>query len=418
MIHFDAKLAGWIPSSVAGILIAVLPSAMLAAPQPGDLFREYRWTKEGGDAGGSLRVGGRLDYGGGPVELAYDFDLDGATRVEVVVEKLLCHDGTRGLAISVNDHEWIKFPEAKGIPEPQWDYQHHTYPIVDVPLKQLNVGVGNQFRLRVDEEHSWRWPQNLIYGVHFRVYYDTERKPHPTGRLVSPFKNAKLGTKVELRAEASSPNGRIERVDFFGRFEDVNFEGDGVYTQWHYHYVRSQLAGNIGSANAAPWSVAWDTSWVPDQPCPVELAAWITDETGLTWFTEAVDGLTLDRGGSSVELCKPYDVPKKWVTRKGEGEEKFHIQGDLARATAAQLVWCSWSPGYMEGIYINDQEVFHREGPRYAYYLHRVTLEDLSMLKVGENLLKTGKTPKHNGKMVHGMEVNWPGIMVLIQYRT
>lgn len=416
MIRFDVKPVGGVFSSVSGILIVALPSIMLAAPRPGDLFREYRWTNVDGDAGGSLRVGGRLDYGGGPVELEHEFDLDDATRVELVIEKLLCHDGTRCLAISVNDHEWIEFPEAKGIPVPQWDYQHHIYPVVDVPLEQLKAGKGNQVRLRVDKQHSWRWPQNLIYGVHFRVYYDTERKPHPTGRLVSPIENARLGTEVELRAEASSPNGRIERVDFIGRFEDVNLEGDGSYAQWHYHYVRSRLAGHIGSATTAPWSMTWDTSWIPDQPRPFQLAAWITDETGLTLFTEAVDGLTFDRGGLSVELCKPYDVPKKWVTRKGECEEKFRIRGELARATAAQLVWCSWSPGYMEGVYINGQKVFDREGPRYAYYVHRVPLEDLAVLRAGENVLRTGKTPKYNSKMVHGMEVNWPGIMVLIQY--
>ncbi len=417
MIRFDVKPVRGILSLVSGILIVIQTSIMLAAPRPGDLFREHRWTNKGGDAGGSLRVGGRLDYGGGPVELEHKLDLDAATRIEVVIEKLLCHDGTRGLAISVNDHEWITFPEAKGIPEPQRDYQHHTYPIVDVPLKHLKAGTGNQFRLRVDGEHSWSWPQNLVYGVHFRVYYDTKRKPHPTGRLVSPAKNAKLDTEVELRAEASSPNGPITRIDFLGRFEGVNLEGDGLYTQWHYHYVRSQLAGHIGSVTAASWSLTWDTSWIPDQPRPIQLAAWITDETGLTFFTEAVDGLTFDRDGLSVELCKPYDVPKKWVTRKGECEQKFRIQGDLARATAAQLVWCSWSPGYMEGIYINDRKAFDREGPRYAYCVHCVALDDLSMLKSGENVLKTGKTPKYHGKMVHGMEVNWPGIIVLMQYR-
>ena len=70
----------------------------------------------------------------------------------------------------------------------------------------------------------------------------------------------------------------------------------------------------------------------------------------------------------------------------------------------------------MEGVCINDRKVFDREGPRYAYYVHRVPLEDLSVLRPGENVLKTGQTPKVNGKMVHGMEVNWPGIMVLIQY--
>jgi hypothetical protein len=321
------------------------------------------------------------------------------------------------LAISINDHPWIEFPEAEGIPAPQRDYQHHTYPVATVPLGQLRAGTGNQFRLRVSDEHPWQWPQNLIYGVHFRVFYDRERKPGPTGRLVLPSENDALGTEVELRAEASSPNGRIERVDFLGRFEDVNLEGDGQYRQWHYHYVRAQLAGHLGSATAAPWRVTWDTSWVPDQPEPFELAARIADETGLIRFTEAVAGLTFDRGALRVELCKPYDVPKRWVTRRGEHEEKFRIQGDLAEAAAARLVWCSWSPGYMEGVSINNRQVFDREGPRYAYYVHRVPLADLSVLKAGENVLKTGKTPKYHGKMVHGMEVNWPGIMVLIQYR-
>ncbi len=162
---------------------------------------------------------------------------------------------------------------------------------------------------------------------------------------------AVLATKVELEAAVTSPNGRIRQVDFLGEYEDVNLEGDGVYRQWHCHYVRAVLSGQLGTVTAAPWKLVWDTSWVPDQPQPLRLAARIVDETGLTYFTEAVEGLTLTRDGLSVELCQPYEVPKKWVTRSGE------------------------------------------------------------------NVLKTGLTPKRNGKMVHGMEVNWPGIMVLIQYQ-
>jgi hypothetical protein len=45
-----------------------------------------------------------------------------------------------------------------------------------------------------------------------------------------------------------------------------------------------------------------------------------------------------------------------------------------------------------------------------------VNVADLSVFKPGLNTLTTGKTPLINGQMVHGMEVNWPGIMVLIQY--
>ncbi len=61
-----------------------------AQPQPGDVFREYRWTNAGGDAGGSMRVGGRLDYGGGAIKLPHDFDLVNATKAEIVIEKVLC----------------------------------------------------------------------------------------------------------------------------------------------------------------------------------------------------------------------------------------------------------------------------------------------------------------------------------------
>jgi hypothetical protein len=386
-------------------------------PRPGDVFREYVWTNTRGDAGGALRVGGRVGYGGGPLPLPHRFDLEHATRAEIVLEKLLCHDGTRGLSISVNSNAWLEVPEVPGIPVPQWEYMHHAYPVVAVPLAHLRAGSGNQVRLRVSDEHPWNWPQNLIYGVHFRIYYDAAKKPHPTGQLISPKPGAALGTQAVLEAQASSPNGRIQRVDFLGHYEDVNLEGDGEYSQWHSHFHRAVLTNHLGSATSAPWRLTWETAWVPDQPAPFQLAARVTDETGLTYFTEAVGGLSFQRDGLSVELCKPYDVPKKWLTRAGEKTQKFRVTGDLSRAVAAQLVWVSWSPGYMEGLYLNDHKVLEREGPRYAYHIHRVSVPDLRALKPGENVLRTGKTPLYDGKMVHGMELNWPGIMVLVQYR-
>ncbi|MEK7676657.1 MAG: hypothetical protein AAB676_12575, partial [Verrucomicrobiota bacterium] len=330
----------------------------------------------------------------------------------------LCHDGTRGLAIQVNGHDWVEVLEAAKIPSPPWDYQHHIYPVVPISLAHLKQGRGNEFRLRVSPEHPWKWPQNLIYGVHFRIYYDLTRKKHPTGRLVAPQPGSELGRTVELGAMASSPNGRIRQVDFLGLYEDVNFEGDGEYRQWHYHYFRGDLTNHIGTVAKQPFRMTWDTSWVPDQPQAFQLAARITDDSGLIYFTEAVTGLKFKRPGLAVELCMPYDIPKQWVTRAGEKQEKFRVAGDLSKAVAIQLVWSSWSPGYMNGIHLNGTKVFSQEGPRYQYFAHRVTLPDVRALVPGENLLSTGLTPKYNGKMVHGMEVNWPGIMALIQYRT
>jgi len=393
-----------------------MPAVSLAQPKPGDVFREYRWRPDTTDAGGALRVGGREGYGGGAILLPHDVDVQHALNAEVVIEKLLCHDGTRGLAIQVNDHDWRTVPEAEGIPAPQCDYQHHTCAVVAVPLGDLHAGKGNGFRLRVSPEHPWKWPQNLIYGVHFRIYYDPLKKPHPSGRMTSPKPGEALGQSVQLRASASSPHGRIQQVDFLGLYEDANWEGDGRYRQWHYRSRRAALTGHLGTAVTEPYQVVWDTSWVPDQRQPIRLAAWVVDETGLTCFTEAAGEWKLLRPGHAVELCKPYDVPKKWVTRSGEKEQKFQVAGDLGKAVAARLLWSSWSPGYMNGIYVNSKKVFGREGPRYACFTHCVPL-DVRALVSGENVLRTGATPKYDGKTVHGMEVNWPGIMVLIQYR-
>jgi hypothetical protein len=391
-----------------------------AVPVPGDVFREYLWWNEKGDAGGAFRVGERgMDAGHAtaPVVLDHDFDLENATKAEIVIEKILCHDSTRGLAVQVNDGDWLDVPEAAKIPAPQWEYQHHFCPVVSVPLAMLKPGRGNQFRMRVGPEHSWNWPQNLIYGVHFRVYYDAAKKPHPTGRITGLEAGATIGRSVELRCEAHSPNGAIKQVDYLCNYEDVNWEGDGEYRQWHYHFLHGKLMHHLGTATEPPLAVTWDTSWVPDQDEPLALAARVTDSTGLTYWTDSTEA-RLVRPGLSVELCKPYEVPTKWVTRSGEKHEKFAVKGDLTKAVAAQLCWSSWSPGYMNGVYVNDQRVFDNEGPRYAYFAHRVTLNDLSAFRRGENVLKTGTTPKHNGQMVHGMEVNWPGIMVLVRYET
>ncbi len=102
------------------------------------------------------------------------------------------------------------------------------------------------------------------------------------------------------------------------------------------------------------------------------------------------------------------------MTRKGQKQERFDLSGDPAKAAAAQLVWVSWSPEYMNGIFVNGKEVFHNECPKYQYHAHRATLTDLDAFRKGQNTLATGASPKGH----HGMEVNWPGIMVLVQYKT
>jgi len=407
---------------IASLLpLGCLTSVMIARPMPGDVFREYLWWKEGGDAGGALRVGVQIKAEGAErcttevVTPGWEVDLDLAQRAELEIEKVLCHDGTRGLEIQLNAGPWLPVPDPSAVPAPVEEYQHHCCPNLDVPLRLLKPGADNTFRLRVSPEHRWGWPQNLIYGVHLRVYYHADRVAAPLGKIEWPMPEAVVGDEVELQCRAVSSTGGIRRVDFLALCEDVNMAGDGVWRQWQQFRFHSELRGHLGTVAHPPYKLKWDTAWLPDQPKPMAIAARVEDVSGLIRMTAAVTGLRLRREGS-VELCKPYDVPKRWVTRSGEHAERFRIDGDLSKAVAARLVWSSWSPGYMNGLRINDVPVFDHEGPRYQYFWHEVPLADLSCLRAGENTLTTGLTPKHNGQMVHGMEVNWPGIMVVVRY--
>jgi hypothetical protein len=359
-----------------------------------------------------------LDYGGHDIELPHDFDLQFAIKAEVIIEKILSHAGTRGLSININNMGWLLIPESDNIPYPQWDYHHHTYPVIEIPLSYLIDGYGNRFRMKVSPEHPWNWPQNLINGVHFRVYYNPVKKAHPQGILTSPYSGSSLGTTVPIQVDAGDSLAGIKKVEFIGFMEDIDYNGDMRYRQWHYHFYHGDIKHHLGTDNTAPYELSWNTSWIPDQTDPVKLAARIHNNNDIIYFTEPAAGLTFDRPGIAVELCKPYDIPREWVTRIGEKSAKFDIQGDLSRLIAARLVWSSWSPGYMNGVFINNVQVFDHEGPKYRYYFHSVNIQNLPVFNSGMNSLKTGKTPKINGQTVHGTEINAPGIMVLLQYET
>jgi hypothetical protein len=403
-----------------------LVTELVAQPKPGDLFKEYVWTTH--DVNGTekhFRVGGKLDYRNTPenfneqigedgwIKFPYILDLKKARRAEIQIEKNLCHDGTKGLAINFNDNGWLTFPESDSIPSPQWQYLHHTYPAVSIPLHTLKT-TYNTFMLKVDPEQEWDWPQNLVYGIILRIYYDKEVY-RPSVKWRSPRPRRAIPEKTVL--EITSATDKITNVDFIANYEDVNYEGDGVYQKWHYHYYCGKMIHHIGSNSEAPWKVTWDTEWVPDQSKPISIGAIITLIDEYKFFVRPVTDLQVERD-YSVRLYKPYEQPAKWTTRADVFTEKVKIDRNPEEAIACQLIWTSWSPCYCNGIYVNDRVMFTREGPCYDYFIHRVRIRNISCFIKGENVISTGKTPlDHEGNMVHGMDVQWPGIMVLMKFK-
>lgn len=397
---------------------------MAAQPLPGDVFREYVWLptmvreKEK-----FLRVGGRFDYQihaehmdpsfheEGFLLLDDSLDLDKAVRAEVILEMVQSHEDTRGLAITLNHRKPISVPDLPELPKPQSANMLHSYPSVEIPLQDLISGYGNQFRLTVDSTQKWNWPQNIFYGVTLRIYYSADELSERT-TLAGVSDGDQLGENINLGIFNQKD---VYQVDYIGLYEDYDWEGNGKFRQWHGHMHRGVLRNHIGTSNEAPFSATWQLDWLPDQSEPISIMARVELEDGLMYMTEAIEKLTLERS-FSVELCKPYHQPENWVTRQDTFEAGFAVHGDLDQAEFYQVAWRSWSPCYGRGLFINDQKIWDKEDPCYGYAEHQITIDDTEILKYGENIIRTGMTPLINEKMVHGMEVQYPGVMVKVKY--
>jgi hypothetical protein len=98
--------------------------------------------------------------------------------------------------------------------------------------------------------------------------------------------------------------------------------------------------------------------------------AFITDKTGFKYMTEPVKSIRLERQGLSVELCKPYEVPRSftgcqygtWIF-EGPRTHKFYIKGDLSKINDVRYAIASWGDqencsGYMiNNVPLNNKPV-------------------------------------------------------------
>ena len=393
----------------------LLQGALLGVPKSGDVFREYHWIPQG-----KYHV---LSLEQKPIDLPFDLDLTNAIAAEAVFEIGNAHLGYEDMHVQVNGAAWrrISFPEAER-PQPSPSRWYHQWnPVVSIPVSEWKRGAGNRFEMQVGPrtyEGTIPHPAyTCVYGITFRIYYDPAKKVHTSGRMRSPANGAKLGAQVEL---AVAKTGAIRQVDYIGRYEDLNYEGDGVYHQWHYVFERGRIARHLGSSGTADKTVSWDTSWVPDQVLPMQIAARITDENGLIFVTQPVSRLTLVRPGLSVELAKPYDVPVSFSSCQygayvtaGAKSEKFQVKGEPGKAVAARFAISAWNAPSAHGFLVNGTTLENTtlEGFEGNHHLFIVPLTPLGALKAGENTftLIPGKG--------RSSDVHWPGVAVLIQYR-
>ncbi len=415
---------------VASISTLQAAAGRLRGPQPGDIFKEYQRANMGyGDwrvtDPNTQRTDAKLYLPNAVLDLNIS-DLQHAIRAEAVIDLWGGHAGTTGKAIRFNDNPWVSVPELQTPPPNPECYLSYANITVDIPLAHLAEGTNWFEGTNAGQTcYSFDWGQWGQFGIVVRVYYDST-KAHPTGSITSVSDGGILTESPQITASAASSAG-ISKVSFVGYFEGFDTDGDGIYQDWQYNYHRAQtetvenMHDNIGNATSSPYTVTWNTNLVPDQAAgAVKLAAIIRDNNGVFYMTKEAKNLSLVRSGKSVMLYKPYNVPEHYEIRTGitEKSSNFSIPSgaNLADATAATMVVSTFNgidayalPGETHWTKVNSwtTPTYGRDHFCQMDYLSVPT----SALLIGENTFTL-----HCESSSTGVDVNWPGPHVVVQY--
>ena len=388
-----------------------------ADPQPGDIFREYHFAD-----GQGIHLCPKDGVRDSVMFTISVDDLKGAVRAELSGLFHTGHIGTSERKIRINNGKKFDVPSSEIPLDNQECYFTYIFgrPSVEVSLKDLKEG-ENKLKLFVGPQvcHAFNWPCYGFHSMIIRVYYENS-KPHPTGKIEYP-QNGHVITNDELmiKTKVQAHPAPISSVDIVGYYYDYPLEGSGKYLDWHYlidEYGR--WFGFINRSKKSPYHETWNLEWLPDQDAPMKLMARVTDITGLSYMTEAVENLTLKRQNHSVKMYKTVNVPENFKVRVNETmKSKFEPIPDLSRVSKVQMV--SIIPiGHMENKYftfcgINDTKLKQYEA-----------LPDLnsdffydSYLGIDPEVLKEGVNEffMHSNTDGHMTEVCWPGPALLVR---
>jgi len=230
-------------------VILSLHSEAGSNPKPGDVFRRITFVPDGGQIPVCMPNGTTGDFCRDRYIFHHDLgDLSQVKRIELSVEYWGGHIGTSQQDVRINDNNWIPLPQPKHTPTDPHCYFRTLLgnPMIDIPLHQFKPGV-NEFEFRAGPQVCYDFNNGFywIYSYTLFIYYD-DAKPHPTGHIMRPKPGAAIGDNPEIAAFVQPDNSSIRSVDFFGYYQDFDFEGNGEYRQWHYQVRKGEFERHLG----------------------------------------------------------------------------------------------------------------------------------------------------------------------------
>lgn len=413
-----------IQSALRTTIVALVATAPIFAQfQSGDVFREVVWkpsTKWARVTGNDATASGAAAFLPNPVHSVSLPDLTDAIRCEAMIEKLSSHSGTRLPRMRINSNAWISIPEIANSVIPgqrgrlgqSWEYLQMAYPAIPVPLTQLKVGT-NTFEFACQgsggSAHGKIWPQWLHYSVVFRIYYKTTKTGAPDGSITTPRTGDLIGTNPKFEVQATAASGTsIRRVEFLGDYDDFDWNGDGLDSGWQGNYRYGVLQHHIGSTTTAPWSVTWSNSWIPTQRQPFQVVARIVSSNGLIRISEPIT-IGMLRTHTVHRYVGSHIAPHWQTNRQLLHSNNNYVTGDLSKAKAAQFVVATWNARAVDELRLNGSKLLGPFGRSYDLSYDSIPI-DVNRLRPG-NIFETIATTHE-----HGIEVQWPGFEIFVQY--
>lgn len=395
------------------------------APRPDSLFREYffRFPRaelpvlDPGATHSMVEGIRRNPRCGSPIAIEVD-DLRDATGAEAVVEFWGGHLGTSNQGFHLNGKTWYPLPQPVGTPTVPQAYYRTLLGggAIRLDLDHLRQGPNELlFTAGPQVAHNFNFGFYWVYAVTLRIYYELGSKPHPAVEMLWPAAGQTVGETFTPAVKAREGFTSIKQVDFVSRYEDFPWSGNGIYEQWHVQYHWGQWRRHVGSTDHTvtdePLSCTWDTTWVPDQPKPIAMMARVTSLDGICATTPAVEDIQFRRNWRSVRMCKPQGVPEAFGVRVGQRKSCWFDVPELQNLTGARLVLSTWSAAHADEIALNGHVLCRRIGRVHDHSFDRIPVPP-DLLRKGRNEFSIYAETEH-----HMAEVNWPGPVLLLEYR-
>lgn len=395
------------------------PAIPARGPQPGEVYKvfELHLGKTNADwrvTDRNAKHKGAQRFIPSPVHTFVADDLKDAVRAEIMLDRWGGHTDTYDKSLRINGNAWLALPDIQNTPEDPRSYMSQDNPMIEIPLEYLQEGENTL----EGACKGTSWGQWGMYSVALRVYYDPAKKPHAKAEIISPKTGDQLAEQPLIEVSALDAEVAIEQVEVLARYEDYDFDGNGVYREWagSWHQPKKGepafLANHVGTDSEAPFQVTWDTEWVPDQTDEIELIARVRDANGVWSVTPAVTGLMFADRERSVALYKASEMPSEfWVHKNNEHLTKtckivIPENVDLSKLADARLYMRTWGipNSTIEGFLFNDLKV-KSKGLDHHYALSAYDIP-VDALKHGENTITfefdTRTEPCH-------LEILWPG---------